>query len=106
MQFPFEQWKDPVGQALARHMNGSRLSQVVSSHDWFSSLMATSTHSPEVGSGCLSDQNPVYKEKRLLVGIQTRKNILFLPEYCDTSVPAADSKVLVLRSSKEARPNQ
>lgn len=62
MQFPFEQWKDPVGQALARHMNGSRLSQVVSSHDWFSSLMATSTHSPEVGSGCLSDQNPVYKE--------------------------------------------
>lgn len=29
-----------------------------------------------------------------------------VPEYCDTKTPPAYSKVLVRRSSKEAKPNQ
>lgn len=45
----------------------------------------TATHSPAVGSGWLRAQNP---------------------EYCDTRAPEADSNVLVLRSSSDARPNQ
>lgn len=66
-------------------MNGSRLSQVPNSHDWMALWLETATHSPAVGSGWLSAQNP---------------------EYCETRAPDADSKVFVLRSSSEAKPSQ
>jgi hypothetical protein len=54
----------PAGQALALHMNGKRLSQVVSSQDWASSARATSTHSPDLGSGCCCSQKPVINRKK------------------------------------------
>lgn len=83
--FPFEQWIEFDGQAGALHMNGKRLSHVPSSHDWMALWLETATHSPADGSGWLSAQKP---------------------EYCDTRAPEADSSVLVLRSSSEAKPSQ
>lgn len=67
-------------------MKGSKLSHVSNSQEYADcDPNATATHSPDSGFGCFNDQNP---------------------EYCDTSVPAADSNVFVRKSSKEAKPNQ
>lgn len=74
-----------LGQAVALHINGRRLSHVPNSHDCIVRAKETATHSPDVGSGWFSDQNP---------------------EYWDTKAPDADSNVLVRRSSSDARPNQ
>lgn len=70
------EWILPAGQACALHINGSRLSHVVSSQDWLSSVIVTSTHSPDAGSGCLRDQNP---KKNIKITLETqvmRKNTL------------------------------
>lgn len=66
-------------------MKGSRDSQVPSSQDCMDRAVDTATHSPDAGSGWLSDQKP---------------------EYWETRAPDADSRVLVRRSSNEARPSQ
>lgn len=85
-QSPFEQCTELCGHAVDLHINGSRLSHVSNSHDWTDCVSdVTATHSPDCGFGCLSDQKP---------------------EYCETSVPAADSSVFVRKSSNEANPNQ
>lgn len=85
-QSPFEQCTELCGHAVDLHINGRRLSHVSNSHDWTDcDSDVTATHSPDCGFGCLSDQKP---------------------EYCETSVPAADSSVFVRRSSNEANPNQ
>lgn len=103
----------PTGQACALHKNGSKDSHVVRAHDWCSSEIVASTHSPIEGSGCGNAQNPA-KEKiitHLLHDLQEPQEeqsttASYSPAYCETSRPAADSRVLVRRSSKEARPNQ
>ena len=73
------------GQADERHINGNKLSQVPKSQDWNVEANVAATHSPDIGSGWCNDQKP---------------------EYCEIKAPEADSKVLVLNSSNEAKPNQ
>lgn len=84
-QPPLAQWIELCGHAADLHMNGKRLSHVSNSQDCADWPNETATHSPDSGFGWCRDQKP---------------------EYCDTSVPAADSNVFVRRSSSDAKPNQ